>query len=84
MYGVIREIVNSDAAPDRGGRFCEQVPKKFRSRCFSGVGSVMSALESGDTLRATCRKVAGRQPPDANLLRGEGCLACPREHWGVF
>ena len=60
LYGVVREIVNSDAAPQRGGRFCEQVPKRFRSRCFSGVGSVMSALETGDTLRATCRRVSGR------------------------
>ena len=60
LYGVVREIVNSDAAPTRGGRFCDQVPAKHRSRCFSGVGSVMAALESGDTLRATCRRVGGR------------------------
>ena len=60
LYGVVREIVNSDAAPERGGRFCEQVPSKFRTRCFSGVGSVMSALETGDKLRATCRRVGGR------------------------
>jgi hypothetical protein len=60
LFGVVREIVNSDAAPERGGRFCDQVPSKFRSRCFSGIGSVMSALETGDTLRATCHKVAGR------------------------
>ncbi len=60
LYGVVREIVNSDAAPERGGRFCQQVQSKFRARCFSGVGSVMSAIESGDKLRATCRTVAGR------------------------
>jgi cytochrome c553 len=60
LYGVVREIVNSDAGPERGGRFCDQVASQFRSRCFSGVGSVMSALETGDTLRATCRRVAGR------------------------
>jgi cytochrome c553 len=60
LYGVVREIVNSDAAPGRGGRFCAQVASKFRSRCFSGIGSVMSALQTGDTLRATCRRVSGR------------------------
>ena len=60
LYGVVREIVNSDAAPERGGRFCEQLRKAYRSRCFSGVGSVMSAIETGDTLRATCRRIAGR------------------------
>jgi mono/diheme cytochrome c family protein len=61
LYGVVREIVNSDAAPDRGGRFCAQVASKFKSRCYSGVGSVMSALETGDTLRATCRRVSGKR-----------------------
>ncbi len=60
LYGVVREITNSDAAPERAGRFCEQLKSKFRSRCFSGVGSVMSAIETGDKLRSTCRKVAGR------------------------
>jgi mono/diheme cytochrome c family protein len=61
LYGVVREIVNSDAAPERGGRFCEQVDSKFRSRCFSGVGSVMSAIESGGKLRATCRDISGKR-----------------------
>ena len=75
VYGVVREIVNSDAAPDRGGRFCEQVDKTFRSRCFSGLGSVMAALESGDTLRATCRRVAGRHV--RSCLEGSG-LETPR------
>lgn len=60
LYGVVREIVNSDAAPERGGRFCDQLDRKFRARCFSGLGSVMAAIESGDALRATCRRVAGR------------------------
>ena len=60
LYGVVREIVNSDAAPDRGGRFCAGVDKQFKTRCYSGVGSVMSALETGDTLRATCKRVSGR------------------------
>ena len=60
LYGVVREITNSDAAPGRAGRFCEQLKKGFRSRCFSGIGSVMSAIEAGDTLRATCRRTAGR------------------------
>ena len=73
LYGVVREIVNSDAAPERGGRFCAQVQSKFRARCYSGVGSVMSAIESGDKLRATCRKVAGRH--SRSCLEGAGLEA---------
>ena len=73
LYGVVREIVNSDAGPERGGRFCDQVPAKFRARCFSGVGSVMAALESGNTLRATCRRVAGRHA--RRCMEGAGLVA---------
>jgi mono/diheme cytochrome c family protein len=73
LYGVVREIVNSDATPERGGRFCEQVKSKFRARCFSGVGSVMSALETGDKLRATCRKAAGRHA--RSCMEGAGLVA---------
>jgi hypothetical protein len=75
LYGVVREIVNSDAAPDRGGRFCDQVQKQFKSRCYSGIGSVMSALETGDTLRATCKRVSGRH---AKSCYEGGGLEVPR------
>ena len=73
LYGVVREIVNSDAGPDRGGRFCAGVDKQFKSRCYSGVGSVMSALETGDTLRATCKRVSGRHVQAC--LEGAGLVA---------
>ncbi len=73
LYGVVREIVNSDAAPERGARFCDQVQSKYRSRCFSGVGSVMSAIETGDKLRATCRRVSGRHA--RSCLEGAGLEA---------
>jgi mono/diheme cytochrome c family protein len=76
LYGVVREIVNSDAAPERGARFCQQVASRFKSRCYSGVGSVMSALETGDTLRTTCRRVSGKRH-DRSCLEGAG-LEAPR------
>ena len=61
LYGVAREIVNSDAAGERGARFCQRVPQRHRSRCFSGVGSVMSSIEpTQDALRAACRRLSGR------------------------
>ncbi|MDX6718134.1 MAG: hypothetical protein QOJ63_388 [Solirubrobacteraceae bacterium] len=61
VYGVAREIVNSDAAGERGGRFCARAPRAHRSRCYSGVGSVLASIEPTPArLRATCRKVGGR------------------------
>jgi len=60
IYGVAREIVNSDSAGDRGGRFCAQAPKATRSHCYSGVGSVLAAIyPNAAQLRAACRKASG-------------------------
>lgn len=59
IYGVAREIVNADAAGERSARFCGKVDAEYRRRCFSGVGSVMASLESGDRLRAACRRLSG-------------------------
>jgi mono/diheme cytochrome c family protein len=61
LYGVAREIVNSDAAGERGARFCGKVDKRHRKRCFSGVGSVMASIETQpDRLKAACRRLSGR------------------------
>jgi len=74
LYGVVREIVNSDAAGPRGGRFCAQLRERHRSRCYSGVGSVMAALESTqENLRAACRKLSGRY--NRSCLEGAGVVA---------
>ncbi len=61
LYGVAREIVNADADGTRGGRFCGQAPKRARTRCFTGVGSVLAALVPDPAqLLKTCREVSGR------------------------
>ena len=74
IYGVSREIVNSDAAPERGARFCSMTAAKYRTRCFSGVGSVMASLApSPEALREICRKVSGRYVD--GCLRGGGLIA---------
>ena len=62
LYGVAREIVNSDAAGERGARFCGKVKARHRRRCFSGIGSVMASIETQpDRLRAACRRLSGRR-----------------------
>ena len=74
LYGVAREIVNSDAGGERGARFCAQVPQRHRSRCYSGIGSVMASIEpTHDRLRAACRRLNGRY--DRPCLQGAGLVA---------
>ena len=73
LYGVSREIVNADAMPPRGGRFCSQAPVRYRARCYSGVGSVLASLESdpgepasrlSQGQRSLCRRLSARRRPD--------------------
>lgn len=71
LYGVSREIVNSDADGERGARFCARAPRRHRTRCFEGVGSVLAALvPSPARLRSTCRRLAGGHA--RACLRGGG------------
>ncbi len=61
LYGVSREIVNADSKGDRAADFCRIVPARFRSRCFVGVGTVLSTLETEDAgRRRECARLAGR------------------------
>ena len=82
LYGVAREIVNSDAAGERGARFCEKVPKRHRHRCFTGVGSVMASIEqTEDRLRCRpARRCAGAS--SARASRAPGSSRPSREHRG--
>jgi mono/diheme cytochrome c family protein len=74
LYGVAREIVNSDARGERGARFCAQVPRRHRSRCYAGIGSVMSSIEpTPERLRAACRRLGGHY--DRFCLQGAGLAA---------
>ena len=74
VYGVAREIVNADAAGTRGGRFCAKTDARHRERCYSGVGSVLAAIEpTPDRLRDACRELGGRRYLDA-CLRGAGLI----------
>lgn len=62
QYGVVREIVNSDANGVRGARFCTMVQKSHMARCYAGVGSVIAAIEPTQAaLRATCHHLAGKR-----------------------
>lgn len=70
IFGAVREIVNADAGPQRGATFCRSVGRRYRERCFEGVGTVLASLKTGDELRASCRAVAGRYAADCR--RGAG------------
>ena len=74
LYGVAREIVNSDAEGARGARFCGMVPKRHRERCFTGVGSVMASIKNSESaLRGACRDLGGRY--ERSCLEGAGLVA---------
>ncbi|HVF76803.1 MAG TPA: hypothetical protein VNA28_00780, partial [Solirubrobacteraceae bacterium] len=74
LYGASREIVNADAAGQRGGRFCSRAPARHRPRCYEGVGSVLASLEpTADELTARCREVGGRNVK--SCLRGAGLVS---------
>ncbi|MGH2899564.1 MAG: hypothetical protein ACRDMZ_12895, partial [Solirubrobacteraceae bacterium] len=74
LYGVSREIVNADAAGERGGRFCARAPARYRTHCYEGVGSVLASLEATPAaLRARCRSVSGRWT--RGCLRGAGLVS---------
>jgi mono/diheme cytochrome c family protein len=74
LYGVSREIVNADAAGERGGRFCARAPARYRAHCYEGVGSVLASLEqTPEKLTARCRAVSGRHAH--SCLRGAGLVS---------
>ena len=74
LYGVSREIVNADAAGERGGRFCARAPARHRAHCYEGVGSVLASLEpTPQALRSKCREVSGRHAQ--SCLRGAGLVS---------
>lgn len=74
LYGVSREIVNADAAGERGGRFCARAPSRYRARCYEGVGSVLASLEpTAEALTARCRRVSGASAQ--SCLRGAGLVS---------
>jgi mono/diheme cytochrome c family protein len=62
IYGVSREIVNSDAGGARGARFCAGVPARYQDHCYAGVGSVMAAIvQQPAKLRAACHQLSGQR-----------------------
>jgi cytochrome c553 len=74
LYGVAREIVNADAAGARGGRFCAQTARRFRERCYAGVGSVLASIApTPQELRTACRRYSGHYAD--GCLRGAGLIS---------
>ncbi len=74
LYGAAREIVNSDAAGERGAGFCEKAPKRHRSRCFTGIGSVLASIKTDESqLRGVCKTLSGRY--ERSCLQGAGLAA---------
>jgi hypothetical protein len=70
-YGVAREIVNADSGGERAARFCGQVPRENRMRCFEGVGTVLTTLHTTNAdKRRACAELAGRYARDCQAGAG--------------
>jgi hypothetical protein len=70
-YGVAREIVNADSGGNRAARYCLQVPRGHRSRCFVGVGTVLTTLyTTPGEKRKACAQIAGRYARDCEVGAG--------------
>jgi len=56
IYGAARDITSMDAGAGRASPFCEQAPRKARSYCFNGIGTILGgfARESAER-KAACR-----------------------------
>lgn len=74
LYGVVREIANSDAGTDRAARFCGGIRSTFRRRCYSGIGTLVASLERDRRgMEAACRRLG--RAGDVPCLEGAGLRA---------
>jgi hypothetical protein len=76
IYGVARDIVNTDAGTTRGVAFCARAPEALRARCYTGVGTVVAAIRpSAAGRRAACRSIPASFVSDC--LTGAGAVPSP-------
>jgi mono/diheme cytochrome c family protein len=71
IYGAARDITSNDASGRRSKTFCARAPKRHRSYCFTGIGTILGGF-SADTpgRRAACEAVTKTYLRDC--LRGAG------------
>jgi cytochrome c553 len=70
LYGAARDYGNNYAGGKEAANLCELALRKYRGRCFEGVGTILGALNRyGEQRRAACAEVT---PPEYRraCLRG--------------
>jgi mono/diheme cytochrome c family protein len=72
LYGAARDILNNDAKDMAAKTLCEAVERRFRSRCFFGIGSILGTQHADAAgKQAACKEFAkGRDYADC--LSGAG------------
>ena len=72
LYGAVRDILNNDAKDMGAKTLCETVKRRFRSRCFFGIGSILGTQHADAAgKQAACKEFAkGRDYADC--LSGAG------------
>ena len=77
VYGAARDLTANDANGERAARLCKLAPAPLRTRCFSGVGTIVGGFSSNPAdHRAACRSVTRSVTPTffRACLRGTGDL----------
>ena len=66
VYGAARDYGNNYAGGPKASRFCADAPKRFRPRCYEGIGTILGAMHrDGPARRAACnRATPGRYRAD--------------------
>ena len=72
LYGAVRDILNNNSRDFGAKTLCESVAKRFRKRCFFGIGSILGT-QHADTAgkSAACQEFAKGQDL-ADCMQGAG------------
>ncbi len=74
VYGASRDIASNASSGGPAASFCRVVARSLQARCFEGVGTIVSTLETGtQSVRARCAALARTYLADC--LRGAGLPA---------
>jgi cytochrome c553 len=74
LYGAARDYGNNYAGGKEAANLCELAARKYRGRCFEGIGTILGAMSKyGDQRRTACAQVT---PPEyrRDCLRGAAVL----------
>jgi cytochrome c553 len=67
LYGAVRDVLNNNSRDLGAKTLCENVAKRFRSRCFFGLGTILGTQHAD---------LAGKQAACAEFAKGRDLTDC--------